>query len=190
MKVTAVILPVASVMLLYLWRMSELNTKRDTVAGVVKEGLTLRLFVLVGSLMLAGSLAEFFLCKRSLHWLTFLLGWSCALASVAIRRRAIAALGQFWSLHVEIREDHQLVQTGPFRWVRHPTYLSMILELVALGMILNAAYCVAIVWLVFVPILVWRIRLEEAALVEKFGDRYRSYQRRTPALFPFRRPQL
>jgi len=189
-KTTAVIVPVVSVLVIYLGRMTELNTKRDTVRGVVKENLTLRLFMLVGALMLMGSLTEYFLRKQSMHWLTFLAGWSFALASFAIRRRAIAALGQFWSLHVEIRKEHQLVQTGPFRWVRHPTYSSMILELLAVGMILNAAFSLAIVWLVFVPILVWRIRLEEAALVEKFGEGYRNYQRRTPALLPYRRPQL
>ena len=181
-----IILPVVSVLAIYLGRMVELNTKRDILHGVVRENLTLRLFMLAGALMLMGSLIEFFVRKQSLYWPTFMLGWSFAMASFAIRRRAITALGRFWSLHVEIREEHQLVQTGPFRWVRHPTYLSMILELGAGGLILNAGFCLAAIWLVFTPILLWRIRLEEAALVEKFGEAYRSYQRSTPALFPYK----
>jgi len=180
---------VASVLVIFLWRITELNAKRDIVAGVVKENLTLRLFLLVGTLMLVGSLTEFFLRHQSLHWLTFLLGWLCAGASFVIRRQAIAALGRFWSLHVEIRDQHLLVQTGPFRYVRHPTYLSMILELLAGGLILNAGFCLAAVWLVFAPILIWRIRLEEAALVGKFGGAYREYQQSTPAVFPYKRSQ-
>jgi protein-S-isoprenylcysteine O-methyltransferase Ste14 len=115
-------------------------------------------------------------------------GWVCAATSFAIRRQAIAALGRFWSLHVEIRKDHELVKDGPFRWVRHPTYLSMVLELLAGGLILNAWYSLIGVSLLFVPTLLVRIQIEEAALVAKFGDAYQNYQRSTPALFPYKTP--
>jgi protein-S-isoprenylcysteine O-methyltransferase Ste14 len=184
-----VILPVASVSVIYLARMLELGTKRDTIRGPVRERLTLRLFMLAGTLMVIGSLVEFFARHLALDWWTFAAGWLCAAASVAIRRRAIAALGKFWSLHVEIRENHQFVQSGPFRWVRHPTYFSMILELLAFGLITNAAYTIAVVAIIFVPTLFFRIRMEETALVAKLGDAYRNYQMNTPALFPYKLPQ-
>src|SRR5271170_1414523 len=96
-----VLLPIASVLLIYLARMVELKTKRNTIAGPVKENLTLRLFMLAGTLMLVGSITEFLLRHSSLFWPTFIAGWLCALASFGLRRRAIAALGKFWSLHVE-----------------------------------------------------------------------------------------
>ena len=131
---------------------------------------------------------EFFVRQMSLNGWTFIAGWICALASLVIRRKAIAALGKFWSLHVEIRENHQFVRTGPFRWVRHPTYFSMILELLGLGLIMNATYTLVIVAVIFVPTLAFRINHEERALVEKFGDAYQDYQRNTPAVFPYKRP--
>src|SRR6185295_9026534 len=183
------VLPAGSVVAIYSARMVELRAKRDTIRGPVRETLTLRLFMLTGTLMLAGSIAEFFLRGLVLNWWTFVLGWLCSLASFAIRRRAIAALGKFWSLHVEIRENHQLVRSGPFRWVRHPTYFSMILELLGLGLIMNAFYSLLVVAVCFVSALALRLRLEEAALVEKFGDAYREYQRTTPALFPYKFPR-
>src|ERR1700683_2400436 len=93
-------LPIASVLVIYLARMVELKTKRNTIPGPVKENLTLRLFMLAGSLMLVGSIAEFLLRHSVLFWPTFLAGWACAILSFGIRRRAIAALGKFWSLHV------------------------------------------------------------------------------------------
>ena len=189
MMTVDVYLPLASVVLIYLTRMIELRTRRDTIAGPVRERLTLRLVVLAGTLMVAGSIVEFLLRHLKLNEWTFGGGWMCAVASVVVRRKAIAALGKFWSLHVEIREHHQFVQTGPFRWVRHPTYFSMILELVAAGLILNAWCALLVVALVFVPALILRLRLEEAALVEKFGERYRAYQRSTPALVPYKIPQ-
>lgn len=189
MKAWEIILPVASVIAVYGARMAELRAKRDTVPGPVRETLTLRLFVLAGTLMLVGSITEFLLRGLTLRWWTFTVGWLCALASFAIRRRAIAALGKFWSLHVEIRENHHFVQSGPFRWIRHPTYFSMILELLGLGLIMNAAYSLVVVAVCFVPALALRLKLEEAALVEKFGDTYREYQRTTPALLPYKFPR-
>lgn len=176
----------ASVLAIYLARMLELGTRRDTISGPVRERWTLRLFMVAGMLMLAGSLAEFFLRPLRVDWRLVGAGWLCALASFLIRRRAIAALGRFWSLHVEIRDNHEFVRTGPFRWVRHPTYFSMILELLSIALILQSRITPVAVSLVFVPVLVLRLRLEEAALVEKFGAAYREYQRSTPALIPYK----
>ena len=183
-----VLVPIASVLTIYLARLVELRTKRSTISGPIKETLTLRLFVLAGVLMLGGSMAEFLMRHSSLFWPTFIAGWLCAACSFSIRRRAIAALGKFWSLHVEIRDNHQFVRSGPFRWVRHPTYFSMVLELVCAGLILNAWVSLGLAALIFIPALLVRLKLEEAALVEKFGADYQAYQRETPAIFPYKWP--
>jgi protein-S-isoprenylcysteine O-methyltransferase Ste14 len=183
-----VAVPIASVLLIYLARLVELKAKRDTIAGPVRENLTFRLFMMAGTLMLISSIAEFLLRRSALFWPTFIAGWLCAAASFGIRRRAIAALGKFWSLHVEIRADHKFVRSGPFRWVRHPTYFSMILELVCVGLILNAYISICLAAAVFVPALFMRLKLEETALVEKFGPTYRTYQNETPAIFPYKWP--
>ena len=119
----------------------------------------------------------------------FALGAACATGSFAIRRRAIAALGKFWSLHNEIRGNHSFVRSGPFRWVRHPTYLSMILELLSGALILHARYSSLIVGLIFFPTLWLRIKAEETALVAQLGDDYAAYQSRTPALIPYKWPK-
>ncbi len=183
-----VLAPIASVLIIYLARVVELRTKRTTISGPIKETLTLRLFMLAGALMLIGSVVEFLLRHSSLFWPTFIAGWLCAVFSFTIRRRAIAALGKFWSLHVEIRDNHQFVRSGPFRWVRHPTYFSMVLELVCAGLILNAWFSLCLAAFIFVPALIARLKLEEAALVEKFGAAYQAYQQETPAIFPYKWP--
>jgi protein-S-isoprenylcysteine O-methyltransferase Ste14 len=183
-----VVLPIASVLVIYLARMVELKTKRNTIRGPVKENLTLRLFMLAGTLMLVGAIAEFLLRRSSLFWPTFIGGWVCAMLSFAIRRRAIAALGRFWSLHVEIRDSHEFVRSGPFRWVRHPTYFSMILELMSIGLILNSYISFLVAAAIFIPTLLMRLKLEETALVEKFGATYQTYRCETPAIFPYKWP--
>lgn len=172
---------------IYFTRLAELRKKRDVVAGVVSERLTLKLFMITGTLMLLGSLVEF-LARQKIYWICFAVGWPVSMASFQLRNSAISALGRFWSLHVEIRENHEFVKSGPFRWVRHPTYLSMIFELLGVGLILNAFYMLAAIPFLFIPVLLMRVRLEELALVQKFGGSYIAYQKTTPAIIPYRWP--
>ena len=180
-------LPIISAVAICAARLAEIGTKRDTLRGAVKEHLTLLLFVLVGMFMVVGSIIEYWLRGHTISWPLFIAGWACAIASFAIRRSAIAALGKFWSLHVEIRDSHQFVQNGPFRFVRHPTYFSMILELLSMALLLNALWMTLVIPLLFFPVLIARIRMEEAALIEKFGDAYKKYQQTVPALLPLGR---
>jgi protein-S-isoprenylcysteine O-methyltransferase Ste14 len=180
----AQILPLATVVLVYLARMSEVFTKRDVIPGKRFESVTFRLFMLCGILIVAGGIAEFLLRHSVLWWPTFVAGVLCSIASFAIRRSAIRALGKFWSLHVEMREGHEFVKTGPFVHARHPVYFSMILEVLGIGLIVNAWITLAVVLAIFVPTLIARVRIEERALLEKFGDAYAKYMQGTPAIVP------
>ena len=182
-------LPVVAVLAIYAVRMAELGARRDTIPGPVRERWTLRLFMLAGTLMIVGGSGEYFFRAGNFEWFGFVVGGACGVASFAIRRSAIRALGRFWSLHVEIRETHQIVREGPFRWVRHPVYFSMILELLSAGFILHAWATLGVVSVIFVPALCWRVRIEELALVEKFGAIYQAYQATTPAVLPYKFPK-
>jgi protein-S-isoprenylcysteine O-methyltransferase Ste14 len=108
--------------------------------------------------------------------------------SVLLRRRAIATLGRMWSFHVEIRGRHELIVAGPFRWMRHPAYCSMLLEYAAVLVLLRSYLSFALSMLFFLPAYVQRIKLEERALVEAFGARYEAYRARTPMLIPYKIP--
>ena len=180
-------IPIIAAAAVSLLRMVEVKRKRATVAGKVQENLTFRLFYIIGAVMTLGSIAEYVL-RGSFSWIAFAAGLVCAVVSFQLRWAAIAALGKFWSLHVEIRDNHEFVQSGPFRFVRHPTYFSMVLETAALGLLCSAWWMLAVIPLAFIPALVMRLRLEEPALVEKFGDAYRAYQRRVPMLIPYKWP--
>lgn len=181
-------IPPIAALVLYAARIIELRTRRQTIAGPIRENLTLRLFICLGTVMLVGSFLEYFLQNKTVSWPFFGVGLAAALFSFYIRRQAIAALGRFWSLHVEIRETHELVREGPFRWVRHPAYLSMILEILSMALMLQSWWSALVVYAVFLPTLAARIRIEETALIEKFGESYLEFKRTTPALFPRVRP--
>jgi len=188
MKIIIHWLPPISAICIYLARVLELRTNRQTIAGTIRENLTLRLFISIGTVMLVGSMAEYLLLRKSVSWPFFASGWAVALFSFYVRRSAIAALGRFWSLHVEIRDNHELVREGPFRWVRHPAYFSMILEILSLSLLLQSWWTTLFVYAAFLPTLFARIRIEEKALIEKFGDAYRQYRRKVPAIFPYKSP--
>ena len=164
--------------------MAEVSTKREVIRGKRRENTTFRLFMACGILVFAGGIAEFILRGSVVHWPLFALGIAVSLASFVIRRSAIRALGKFWSLHVEMREGHEFVTTGPFAYARHPVYFSMILELLGIGLIVSAWITLAVVFAIFIPTMIARVRIEERALLETFGSAYRTYMQTTPAIFP------
>ncbi len=181
------VLPPAVACMFFCARMAEVSTKRNVVAGKKREGVTFLIFMLCGLLIIGGGIAEFFLRHSALWWPTMAAGCVCALASFVIRRAAIRALGKFWSLHVEMREGHEFVTSGPFAYARHPVYFSMILELLGIGLILNAWIALAAAFVIFIPTMIARVRIEEHALLAQFGDAYEDYIKSTPAILPLGR---
>ena len=177
--------PILTTAVIYGARMHELGTKRPIVAGAREETVTLKLFVLCGALMVAGGTAEYFLRDLRLSWLAFGAGVAISIGAFAIRRRVIRELGRFWSLHVEMRDGHEFIRSGPFARVRHPAYLSMILEHVGIALVLGAWIAFAVTMLIFIPTLRARLRREEVALVRQFGAAYEEYRATTPAILPF-----
>jgi protein-S-isoprenylcysteine O-methyltransferase Ste14 len=106
-------------------------------------------------------------------------------AGAAIRLHAIRTLARHFTSRVTLIEDHTLVREGAYRWIRHPSYLGQILILVGLGALLaNAVSLVAAPLLTTVALLL-RIRVEERALAEHFGQAYEDYRRVTARLLPF-----
>jgi protein-S-isoprenylcysteine O-methyltransferase Ste14 len=98
----------------------------------------------------------------------------------------------FWTFHslgknltdtVVTRREHTLVTHGPYRWVRHPFYVVGLLGALSL-FLLTANWLLALFGLGAVTLLAIRSRVEEAKLVERFGDEYRAYARRTGRFFP------
>jgi protein-S-isoprenylcysteine O-methyltransferase Ste14 len=94
-----------------------------------------------------------------------------------------ATLGAHFSKKLELRDDHQLIRSGPYRYVRHPMYSTLFLCatstcLVSANLFVMATTCsVAVVFLL-------RMKKEEDMLVQRFGDTYREYRRQAGALLP------
>ena len=113
------------------------------------------------------------------------LGLVIFVAGLVLRWYSIIQLGRFFTVNVAIAEDHQLIESGPYRWVRHPSYTGALLAV--LGFALSLGNWAALL-VIMVPIFfafAYRMNVEERALTGALGDRYASYARRTKRLLPF-----
>jgi protein-S-isoprenylcysteine O-methyltransferase len=113
------------------------------------------------------------------------LGFVIFSSGIALRWYAIVYLGRFFTVNVAIASDHRLIDRGPYRLLRHPSYTGALLAFCGLGICLRN--WAALAALVAPPLVVFlrRMRIEEDALLAAFGERYRDYMRRTWRLMPF-----
>lgn len=93
-------------------------------------------------------------------------------------------IGRNVSETVLTKHDHELVTTGPYRWIRHPLYSTGIALFLGAGLMMANAFVLALVAIVVASVRFVVIPKEEDELVQKFGDAYRSYMRRTGRLLP------
>lgn len=114
----------------------------------------------------------------------FYLGYAVQVSGLTLAFWARAVLGRNWSGRVTIKEEHELVTSGPYRRLRHPIYSGALLAVtgsaIALGWIGGLVTVV-----LFMSVFVHKIRLEERMLIGHFGDAYIQYRKQTNALILF-----
>src|SRR2546423_3062195 len=101
-----------------------------------------------------------------------------------LRWWAIVTLGRFFTVDVTIEKDHELVEGGPFRWVRHPSYTGVLLAFVGWALTLRNWAAIAVVLVPIFAAFIRRMNVEEEALRGALGERYAKYMRRTKRLVP------
>ena len=136
-----------------------------------------------GTAIIVSVLDFFLLQKRPLSSadplrLLILLVGTAAIAS------ALQALRSQYTLRVRTSESQTLVQTGPYRHVRHPIYLGLILVFFSASVAWWSAYG-AVLALPTMPLLLRRVGIEERAMALRFGDEYATYSRKTKKPIPF-----
>jgi protein-S-isoprenylcysteine O-methyltransferase Ste14 len=115
----------------------------------------------------------------------FYLGISLMFLGVLVRQYAIAILGRFFSLTVQIAEDHKVVDKGPYRLVRHPSYTGILITFIGLSLAVQSLGALLVLLAVFGISFGYRMHVEERTLTSELGQDYASYMRRTKRLIPF-----
>jgi protein-S-isoprenylcysteine O-methyltransferase Ste14 len=175
-----------------LWLVLELiasRTKRSRDRSEVRDrGLLRLIFVAFWVALTLGFSVSFLLPKAAILWnrkLVFLMGIGLMLLGIAFRQYAMSVLGRFFTFDVAMHAGQTVVEAGPYRYIRHPSYTGALITQFGLGLALGTwaalfslLFCVGIgYW--------YRMRIEEAALVTALGEPYRKYMQRTRRLVPF-----
>ena len=124
-------------------------------------------------LLFAGSYAEYVLRPKHLHTSWILSFGLMFLAAKALKIWAIASLGHYWTMRVLIVPESNVVTSGPYRWIRHPNYIAVTMEIAAIALVAKSYWTLTVVLLSFVIVLFLRVRSEEEALL-----RYTDYSGR------------
>jgi len=144
-------------------------------------------------LILPGFLAVFFVPPLEWIYLPAVLprtiwmqiaGLILILAAVGLRIWARAHIRGLYSGHVEVRADARLVQSGPYRYVRHPGYTGFLLIAFAMAIGYASWIGLAAMLLLLLPALAYRMKVEENLLKEQHGQEYQDYIHRTKKLVP------
>jgi protein-S-isoprenylcysteine O-methyltransferase Ste14 len=112
------------------------------------------------------------------------LGLALMLIGMALRWYSIRVLGRSFTTTVMTRPGQVVVESGPYRWIRHPSYTGGLLTVLGIFVCLTNPAS----FLGLLPPLAgyaYRIRIEENALTRSLGEPYRAYMQRTKRLIPF-----
>jgi protein-S-isoprenylcysteine O-methyltransferase Ste14 len=116
-------------------------------------------------------------------------GWmalavALTVGGTAFRLWAVRTLGAYFTRTVQVSDDQRVVEAGPYRWLRHPSYTGSLVAAAGVGLALGNWGSLALIVVPLSASLLYRIKVEERALAASLGDPYRSYCGRTKRLVP------
>ncbi len=154
---------------------------QSAASRAVQAGLLIAVYLLLFGYWRVGPLAWRILPDSPL---VVYVGVALTLAGMAFALWARFFLGGNWSMNVTVKENHQLVRSGPYAIVRHPIYSGLLLAI--LGTAIAEAEVRGLV-AVILALIGWRMksRVEESFMACQFGSEYAQYKREVKALIPF-----
>lgn len=120
--------------------------------------------VVLHTALLFGCLAEVVLCERRFHWQLGLPMLAGVVAAQLLRWWCIATLGPRWNTRVLVIPGSRRIESGPYRWLRHPNYVAVVVEGLALPLVHGAWLTALGFGVANAALLLVRVRCEDAAL--------------------------
>mgnify|MGYP001095599548 CR=1 FL=1 len=158
--------------------------KNDNNKGEIYSKWSIFAFSSSYILLIISSIVEYLAMSKKINFTVTTIGFFMINLRFFIKYWAFKSLGECWSVHVQIKGDHKLIKQGPYRFLRHPVYLSRIINIIGIPLITNSYYTL----FGFLPInlflIFFRIYKEEKLLTKKFGEEYIRYKEETYKLIP------
>ncbi len=104
---------------------------------------------------------------------------------IIVRQWSIVILGRFFTITVSVQKNQKVVDYGPYRFIRHPSYLGLFMIMIGIGLALCTWGGILVILVMSGLALGYRIHIEEKVLVSELGDDYVQYMKRTKRLIPF-----
>ncbi|HEY0264030.1 MAG TPA: isoprenylcysteine carboxylmethyltransferase family protein [Granulicella sp.] len=121
-----------------------------------------------------------------IHWETwFVAGIAVWLGGILFRWYSILTLGRFFTFDVAFSSNQHVVERGPYRWLRHPSYLGSLLAMIGFGMTFANWLALILPVCCLAAAYAYRIPVEEQALVQYLGSDYDDYMQRTWRVIPY-----
>ena len=112
-------------------------------------------------------------------------GTALLIAGSVLRRLCWRTLGRYFTFDVQVRSDQPVIDYGPYRWVRHPSYTGGMIMLAGVGVALSNWLSLLTLVLTSVVVYSYRVAVEERVLLETIGPAYRAYMKRTTRFIPY-----
>jgi protein-S-isoprenylcysteine O-methyltransferase Ste14 len=166
------------------WGYSALGTKRTLMRSYSSAGILVRL-VLLGVILV---LSKFGMRLTFLSTTSLGLGWELVGAVLAVLGISVAVwarynLGRNWGMPMSIKENPELITTGPYHWVRNPIYTGVIFALLGSGLVAGSWwFLIAIAGSAYFILSLFQ---EERQMLKEFPDSYPAYKARTWRLLPY-----
>jgi protein-S-isoprenylcysteine O-methyltransferase Ste14 len=160
----------------------DVRDSRDQDAGSLRFIMLMQWVALVAAAWFAFYVHALDVGHRAV---AFWAGIMLIIAGSALRRHCFRMLGEFFTGQVKVRDDHQVVDRGAYRWIRHPAYTAGMLMMTGVGVGLGNWGSALAMLIVSAVAYAYRVRVEERALLTTIGDPYRAYMARTKRFIPF-----
>jgi len=119
-----------------------------------------------------------------LHLIPFISGVLCFAFGLWLFHRSHADLGTNWSITLAVREGHQLITHGVYRWVRHPMYLALLIYSAGQALVVSNWFVGPSNLIAMILLVALRLGPEERIMLEEFGKDYEAYMATTKRLIP------
>ncbi len=160
------------------------SKKTQVKSNADKNSLLVLWVCIAGGLMLGGFAPHYInLTFPALAWIHNA-GLVVLLAGFLVRWLAILQLGKMFTVNVSINSGHQLKTNGLYGLVRHPSYLGALLILLGIGLFTGDAAALIVVFIPPLLAFIYRMHVEENALVAEFGPEYVDYKNKVARIIP------
>jgi protein-S-isoprenylcysteine O-methyltransferase len=122
---------------------------------------------------------------ESLDAITLWSGTALLIGGSVLRRVCWRTLGRYFTGNVQVRSDQPVIDHGPYRFVRHPSYTGGMMMFAGVGLAFSNWLSLVALVVTSIAVYAYRVAVEERTLLEAIGPAYREYMKRTTRFIPF-----